>query len=379
MAADFAVSCPARKKDRRLYHLFPLFAVLVVLLLPCQVLAIRGMRAAILINLDTGKVLFEHKADMPIPPASLTKVMSLFLTLDAVKAKKLTLTERIRIPSAAATVGGSSMHLRVGERVPVRDLLTGAAVASGNDAITALALRVSGSQRRFVQAMNHKARKLGMQHSYFKNPSGLPAAGQRSCPRDMALLARTYLKVHPAALRYHATHALTHRKRFLPNTNTLLGVVPGVTGLKTGWTIASGYNIIVTAVRGKTRLLAVVMGGTSRKSRDSAATRILEAGFRHGTNIRQIYAALGYRIPPGHPRKSTITAQKPAAHVKDASNPLPRSKPPHLTSRPASPSYRQATQTARQRKVSSRAKATSHSLQKQKPKAHRKKAARVTQ
>ncbi len=376
MAADYVVTSPARKTYRRLCPLFPLFVVLVVLLLPCQVLAIKGMRAAILINLDTGRILFEHKADMPIPPASLTKIMSLFLTLDAVKAKKLTVTERIRIPSAAATVGGSSMHLRVGERVPVRDLLTGAAVASGNDAITALALRVSGSQRRFVQAMNNKARKLGMRHSYFKNPSGLPAAGQRSSPRDMALLARTYLKVHPEALRYHATYALTHRKRFLPNTNTLLGVVPGVTGLKTGWTIASGYNIIVTAVRGKTRLLAVVMGGKSRKSRDAAAARILEAGFRHGTNIRQIYAALGYRIPQGHPRISTISAQKPTAHVK---NKLPpKSKPPHLKSKPARPSHRHTAQTARQQ-ASSRAKVTAHSLQKQEPKPPRKKAARVTQ
>lgn len=315
-----------------------------LLLFAPAALAAKGVRAAILVNLDTGRVLFEKRADTPVPPASLTKIMSMFLTLDAVSAKRLKLTEKVRIPAAAVAVGGSSMHLRAGERVTVRELLAGAAVASGNDAITALALRVGGSQRRFVQTMNRKARALGLRNTEFKNPSGLPAAGQHSTPRDMAALARAYLKVHPKALPFHNTHAISHRHRFLPNTNTLLGVTPGVNGLKTGWTVASGYNIIVTAARGKTRLLAVVMGGSSRRARDATAAALLEAGFRHGNNSKQIYAAMGHRYSP--PRQS-LGAQpaSPQARPKPKATARPQAQgapSPAPQRKAAPPSQRKA-------------------------------------
>ena len=257
--------------------------------------AARGTRAVILVNMDTGKVLFEKNADISIPPASLTKVMSMFLTLDAVSAKRLKLDEKIRITPAVSSVGGSSMHLRKGERVSVRQLLTGSAVASGNDAITALALRVSGNQRQFVRAMNQKATSLGLKRTEFKNPTGLPAAGQRTSPRDMATLTRAYLRAHPGAQQFHSTRVFTHRNRQMSNTNALLGTVRGVNGLKTGWTVASGYNLIVTAQRGKTRLLAVVMGGTSRNARDSMAKRLIEAGFDGNGNTKKIRRAMGYR------------------------------------------------------------------------------------
>ena len=258
-------------------------------------LAARGTRAAILINMDTGKVLFEKNADMSIPPASLTKVMSMFLTMDAVSAKHLTLDEKIRITPAASNVGGSSMHLRNGERVAVRQLLTGAAVASGNDAITALALRVGGNERQFVRAMNQKANSLGLKRTEFKNPTGLPAAGQRTTPRDMATLTRAYLRAHPGAQSFHSTRVFMHRNRQMANTNALVGSVRGVNGLKTGWTVASGYNLIVTAQRGGTRLIAVVMGGTSRNARDAMAERLIEAGFDGNGDPKKIRRSMGYR------------------------------------------------------------------------------------
>ena len=258
-------------------------------------LAARGARAAILINMDTGKVLFEKNADMSIPPASLTKVMSMFLTMDAVSAKRLTMDEKIRITPAASTVGGSSMHLRNGERVAVRQLLTGAAVASGNDAITALALRVGGNERQFVRAMNQKANSIGLKRTEFKNPTGLPAAGQRTTPRDMATLTRAYLRAHPGAQSFHSTRVFMHRNRQMANTNALLGSVRGVNGLKTGWTVASGYNLIVTAQRGGTRLIAVVMGGTSRNARDYMAERLIEAGFDGNGDPKKIRRSMGYR------------------------------------------------------------------------------------
>lgn len=249
-------------------------------------------RAAILINMNTGKVLYEKNADAAIPPASLTKVMTMFLALDEVKAGRVKLNEKFRINRHAAAVGGSSMHLRAGERAPLVRLLTGMAVASGNDAATAVALRVSGSERTFTRQMNRKARALGMRRTVFKNPTGLPAAGQKTSARDMMLLSRAYLRAHPKAMRFHSTRFFMHKGRTLRNTNALLGTVKGVNGLKTGWTVASGYNLIVTAQRGKIRLLAVILGGNTRDARDEAARRLVEAGFRHPGAPGKVQAAL---------------------------------------------------------------------------------------
>jgi D-alanyl-D-alanine carboxypeptidase (penicillin-binding protein 5/6) len=237
-------------------------------------------RSAILINRDTGRILYAQHADTPVPPASLAKVMTLFLALDAVKAKSVRFSEKIRISRAAADTGGSSMYLRAGERVPFELLLSGMAVASGNDAAVAVAQRLAGgSTSRFVSMMNRKAAALGMRRTLFKTPNGLPALGQQTTARDMMLLARAYLHAHPAA-RFHAAHFVLHRGRTLPTTNSLLNVVDGVDGLKTGWTQASGYNIIVTAQRGGVRLLAVVLGAKGKEARDDSVRALLESGFR---------------------------------------------------------------------------------------------------
>ncbi len=143
--------------------------------------------------------------------------------------------------------------------------------------------------------MNAKTRALGMRRTVFKNPTGLPAAGQKTTARDMAALTRAYLRSHPSAQVFHRTRFFTHRGRTMRNTNALLGTVAGVNGLKTGWTVASGYNLIVTAQRGKTRLLAVVLGGSSRNARDGAARRLVEAGFRAPGSPKAVKKALGRR------------------------------------------------------------------------------------
>lgn len=262
----------------RLFLLLTLWCALAAPAVPQARPAVNA-RAAIVVNMDTGKVLFAKNPDLSIPPASLTKVMTMFLTMDMVRKKKVRLADKVRITSSVAAVGGSTMRLQAGERVSVKDLLTGAAVASGNDAATALARVVGGNDRRFVQTMNQKARNLGMKRTVFKNPTGLPAAGQKTSARDMAALARAYLAAHPTALSFHSTKAFTHRGRLMPNTNMLLRTVAGVNGLKTGWTIASGYNIIVTARRGNVRLLAVVLGSPSRSVRDDTARHLLEKAF----------------------------------------------------------------------------------------------------
>ena len=143
--------------------------------------------------------------------------------------------------------------------------------------------------------MNRKARALGMKHTQFKNVNGLPAAGQRTTARDMLTLSCAYLRAHPTALRYHSPRSFRHGRRTMRATNKLLGVVPGVDGLKTGWTVASGYNLVATAKRKGVRLVAVVMGGTSSGRRDLAARRLLEAGFASPDSPRNVERSLSRR------------------------------------------------------------------------------------
>lgn len=223
-----------------------------------------AVRSAILVNMDTGRILYERNADMRIPPASLTKIMTMYIAMDMVKAKKLDMKKPVRVSAAAAATGGSRMRLKRGQQPTLETLLTGMAVASGNDASMAVAQRISTSSRRFVTLMNHKAKSLGMRNSVFKTPHGLPAQGQITTARDMLTLSLSYLRVHPQAMRFHKTVVMRYNGFTMRNTNGLLGTVAGVDGLKTGWTAASGYNLIFTAKRGKTRLLGVVMGGAAR-------------------------------------------------------------------------------------------------------------------
>lgn len=255
--------------------LFPL-----TLCSPCAAGPLR-VKAAILVNLSTGRTLYELNADKRLAPASLTKVMTMFLTLDAIRAGRLKLNDKALVSAEAAKAGGSAMHIFKGERVPVTRLLTGAAVASGNDAATALAEKVGGSVPAFVSKMNSKAASLGMTRTRFKNPTGLPAAGHKTTARDLALLCKAYLKSRPEGRRFHAITNFMHKGLVVRNTNSLLGRVKGVNGLKTGWTAASGYNLIVTGKRGSTELMAVILGAPNKEERAAAAIRLLEAGWKH--------------------------------------------------------------------------------------------------
>lgn len=277
------MSHPPATTGRRLCVLLLVFAIL---LLPGVADAARRARAAIMINLSNGKVLYEYNPNLSIPPASLTKVMTMYLVMDRLKAGKLKRNTSVRV-HPTARVGGSSMRLRPRQKVTVDQLLSGMAVVSGNDAAMAASQHISGNSRNFTHLMNRKARQLGMRRTVFKNPTGLPAAGQRTTARDMATLARAYLRTHPQALRYHKQRSLRFNGRIMGATNTLLGV-PGVDGLKTGWTVASGYNIIITARRGKTRLLVVVMGGRTRAARDMVARGLMEAGFKSPASPKQV-------------------------------------------------------------------------------------------
>ena len=272
---------------------------------------ILNVRSAVLMDARTGKILYSQNPDVRIPPASLTKIMSMMVTFDAIRSGKVKLSDQIRVSRHAARQGGSRMGLRAGERVSLNRLLMGMAVSSGNDASMAVAERVGGSGRAFVKMMNNTARQIGMSSSTFKTPNGLPAAGQYTTARDMARLGYVYLKNNPSALQYHRVRVLKHRGAVTTNKNPLLGACPGADGLKTGWVTASGYNIISTVRRGNTRLIAVILGADSAGLRSHEVRRLVEAGFKSRTNGITVASALTKYSYPNKAVRQGIPALPP--------------------------------------------------------------------
>jgi len=252
-----------------------------------------GAKAAIAMDLGTGRILYEQNADQQIPPASLTKVITLYLAFEAMQEHRLSFTDTVLVSPQASQAGGSRMNIRPGERVIVRELMKGIAVASGNDACVALAQHLSGSEdyQPFVNAMNAKARELGMTGTVFKNPNGLPAEGQVTTARDMLKLSSSYLRRFPQALTFHSMTTYVHNNHNHHNANRLLTTYEGVDGLKTGFVQASGYNNVVTAKRGDTRIVAVVLGARTAGARAATTHKLLDMAFQR-VNQGQALATL---------------------------------------------------------------------------------------
>jgi D-alanyl-D-alanine carboxypeptidase/D-alanyl-D-alanine carboxypeptidase (penicillin-binding protein 5/6) len=239
-------------------------------------------KAAIAMDLASGSIVYEQNADEQIPPASLTKVLTLYLAFEAVQERRLSFTDTVLVSPEATMTGGSRMNIRPGERVIVRELMKGIAVASGNDACVALAQHLCGSEdvHPFVAAMNAKAKELGMTGTVFKNPNGLPAEGQLTTARDMLKLSASYLRHFPQALTFHSMTTYVHNNRNHHNANRLLTSYEGVDGLKTGYVQASGYNNVVTAKRGDARVVAVVLGARSAGARAAVTRQLLDIAFK---------------------------------------------------------------------------------------------------
>ena len=239
-------------------------------------------KSAIAMDLGTGNIIYEQNADEQIPPASLTKVLTLYLTFEALQEKRLALTDTVLVTPEATQAGGSLMNIRPGERVIVRELMKGIAVASGNDACVALAQHLCGSDdvHPFVAAMNSKARELGMTGTVFMNPNGMPADGQLTTARDMLKLSASYLRRFPQALTFHSMTTYVHNNLNHHNANRLLSSYDGVDGLKTGYIRASGYNNVVTAKRGESRVIAVVLGARSAGARAAVTRQLLDIAFQ---------------------------------------------------------------------------------------------------
>jgi D-alanyl-D-alanine carboxypeptidase (penicillin-binding protein 5/6) len=213
-------------------------------------------------------------------PASITKILSLYIADEAIQAGRTRLSDPVKISRRAGKTGGSRMFVKTGSDIPLGELIKGIAVVSANDASVALAEHIGGSVDGFVAQMNHKARELGMFNSNFLNPNGLPAKGQFTTARDMLVLASKYLRRFPEALNLHSVQYFTYNNITQRNRNTLLRHYPNADGLKTGWVAKAGYHIIATARRGNTRLIAVVMGAQNPHLRSKEAEKLLDEGFR---------------------------------------------------------------------------------------------------
>lgn len=242
-------------------------------------------KSAILIERDTGKMLYDKNAHEKLPPASMTKVMTLLLIMEALDTGKINKDEIIRVSERAASMGGSQIFLEAGEEMSVNDLLKGVAIASGNDASVALAERISGSEEAFVKEMNEKAKELGLKNTLFQNTTGLPAKNHYSTVYDMAIMAKELLK-YETITEYTSKYEDYLRKGqdnefWLVNTNKLVKFYPGVDGLKTGYTNEAKYCLTATAEKNDMRVIAVVMGADTTKERNATVSQMLDYAFNH--------------------------------------------------------------------------------------------------
>ncbi len=238
-------------------------------------------RAAVLIDQGTGTVLYEKNASQRVPIASITKVMTLLLTFEAIHDGRLTLDTPVPVSEHAASMGGSQIWIEPGEHFTLDEMLRAICVSSANDAAVAVAELVGGSEEAFVAQMNAKAAQLGMEDTTFKNACGLDTEGHLSTARDVAVMSRAILNECPEVLHYSGiwTDTLRGGETMLVNTNKLLRRYDGITGLKTGTTGGAGVCISASASRNGLDLIAVVLGSDSSAERFEAATRLLDYGF----------------------------------------------------------------------------------------------------
>ena len=239
--------------------------------------------SAIMIEASTGEILFDKNKDERLAPASMTKMMSMLLIMEEIENGNLKWDEMVTASERASSMGGSQIFLKVGEKMSVTDLLKGVAIASGNDAVVALAERISGSEEAFVKKMNTKAKELGLKNTNFVNSTGLTADNHYSSAYDMSMIAKELVK-HEKILEFTSTYEDYLRKDtkspfWLVNTNRLVKFKDGVDGLKTGFTNEAGYCLTATMKKDDMRLITVVMKEENTNKRSADTTKMLDYGF----------------------------------------------------------------------------------------------------
>lgn len=267
-------------------------------------------KSMILIEASTGMVLFEKNADEALPPASVTKVMTLLLVMEAIDRGEIALTDPVTVSEKAAAMGGSQVYLKVGEQLTVEEMIKCVVIASANDAALALAELVAGSEDAFVLRMNHRAGELGMQNTHFENTNGLDDTTENHVisARDIAIMSAELMK-HPTILKYTTIwqDSIRNGTFTLTNTNRLIRFYSGANGLKTGSTSKAGYCISAAAKRDGMQLIAVVMGSSTRDNRNETAKQLLNWGFANYARV-EISNSEAMKVPVGFGKADSVSA-----------------------------------------------------------------------
>ncbi|MHA6483829.1 D-alanyl-D-alanine carboxypeptidase family protein [Paenibacillus sp. strain BS8-2] len=275
-------------------------------------------RSAILMDADSGTVIFEKNSHDQLPPASITKIMTLLLIMEALDNEQLKLTDKVSTSEYAASMGGSQIFLEQGEEMSVDDMIKGIALASGNDASVAMAEKLGGTEANFVAMMNAKAQELGMKDTHFVNPNGLPVQGHYSSAHDIAVMSRELLK-HQEVTKYTGLYQDYLRKSsekpfWLVNTNKLVRFYSGADGLKTGYTSEAKYCLSATAKRDDMRVIAVVMGEPTTKQRNVEVSQMFDYTFAQYMNYSVLESGDGIgtlKIEKGMTSELPLIADRP--------------------------------------------------------------------
>jgi len=263
--------------------------------------------AALVLDANTGKVLHSAHADAVRYPASLTKMMTLYIVFDMIKAKRLTLDSRLVITRRASKQQPSKLGLKAGTRITIRDAIRSLVTKSANDVATAVAENLAGTEAKFARYMTWRARQLGMPKTTFKNASGLTAKGQVTTARDMATLGLRLADDHPKLFRYFKTRYFKHGKKRYKNHNSLLFNYKGTEGIKTGYTRASGFNLVTSVRQNKRHVIAVVLGGKTGRKRDATMRKLLRANMKRASRRKTRRAV---------PKPQLVAQAKPARTVR---------------------------------------------------------------
>ncbi|MEX2462107.1 MAG: D-alanyl-D-alanine carboxypeptidase family protein [Paenibacillaceae bacterium] len=275
-------------------------------------------KSAILMEVDTGTVIQEKNGDEKLPPASITKIMTMLLIMEAIDQGKIKMEDKVRTSEYAASMGGSQIFLEPGEEMTVKEMLKGIAMASGNDASVAMAEKLAGSEEVFVQMMNDRAKQLGMNHTHFVNCNGLPAADHYSSAHDIAIMSRELLQ-HSEITEFTGVYQDYLRKDsakpfWLVNTNKLVRFYTGADGLKTGFTVEAKFCLSATAKRDGLRVIAVVLGEPDTKTRNAEVSKLFDYAFSQYMSFPLIKTgdSLGsFKVNKGKTSTVPLTAKHP--------------------------------------------------------------------
>ena len=287
--------------------------------------------ASIVVDAETGKVLRARNANKILHPASLTKIMTLYMAFDALSRGQLKLKDRVPISRRANGMEPSKLGLPVGSSIRVEDAIYSLVTKSANDVAVALGEKIAGSEWAFAKRMTSKARDLGMKNTVFRNASGLPDKKQVSTARDMAILARALIYNHPQYYHYFSTKNFSYRGKNYRNHNRLMSTYKGMDGIKTGYIHASGFNLVASAVRENRRLVAVVFGGRTSRTRNAHMAEIMDQGFVLArklpkTRIAQLHQRTPVRSPLPASKPNTMQVVLASLEASSLANAKPTSQ-----------------------------------------------------